>query len=455
MGEIRKLTALSVLLALLLSAPLPSTANLKIDIKANPITLPDRNLSDDCSFTVISVNRLDKKPFEDRTILKLETSVEEGEVKPNLARQITNERGLLTVNAMYSQPKAIDLQVQLCSSDLPPIDPTYMWAYVTLISEDGSNLASSKVKIPILKPTSTSSIAKTLMRECLIGPQYASFGTNFVVEVTRLQMVYDWYTESLMGASVDLRGTVIRNGLLVGKQRISVIPSGETKAVASTQTDVNGQFKLSLNVPKSRFTSNGDSIGLRLEAGIRQIGDQRIVEPGASDWISFGWGLVPQISALPSSSWLPSLSQSCIDAFGRFAENKDDKNRGRHLLYIAARKLWGVSKAKSSDDPAYTESARLAPTKSPIFRENFKDKKSYSKSINGDTVEPLPIGPSTPSSSENNYECDGPRIVSTGQCLGELRTIAPRPRGSNSGSCHYVSGHRRNGTWVNGYWRNC
>lgn len=426
----KRLLAVLVLVTLSLSGVTPASAALRLQLGANPITLPDRDNLGDCSYTTLSVKRSDKKAFGSLSSLTLETSIEAGEIALNSALQRTNEVGKLTIFGEPSLPKTTHLAVRLCTLELPEFDPTFLWAHVTLDNSKGDKIAYAKIKIPIVQPTGVTSSAKSLMSECKIGPDYEGFGTNFVLEVTKLQLIYDYYTERLIGASVSLQGTMIREGLLADKEKVTIVPSGQTRALTSTTTDSKGQFKLSFNVSRSGFSSNGDSVSIRVGSKLRQIGDQRIIQASASEWISFDWLLYPGISSLPGSSWTPVLTEDCLNANAVFAGNKDDKNRGRHLLYAAALKLWGTSKAKSSENPKNTESNRFSPNKSGAYKENMTSKKTYSKSFSG----------SSGSSSDSR--------VNGGTSSGG-------GSGINSGRC-WVNGYTtKTGKRVSGYFRRC
>lgn len=410
----KKLLGLVFAFVLVFSGITPASAALKINLGTNPITLPDRTNPEDCSYTTVSVKRSDKKAFGNGSSLTIDTSIEEGEASPNQALQVTGERGLFTIRTAYATPKTVHLAVRLCTSELPEHDPSYLWAFVQLKNSNGVKIAASKVKIPIKAPTATTIAAKNFISQCAFNPDSPTFGTNFVVQVTKLQLIYDYYTERLIGAAVELKGTLIRRGLLGDKEKISIIPSGETKAIKTTTTDAKGQFKISFNAASSGIMSNGDSFGISVGSKVRQVGDQRIIEPGASDWISFDWLLTPGISKLPKSNWTPEFSQDCVDAYANFADNKDDKNRGRHVLYSAAMKLWGTTQASKSASPSTTSTSSMAPNSSAIYKEKVSDTKSYKKSF-----------------------------------------TAGGGGGGGVGKC-YVSGYvTRSGKRVSGYWRSC
>ena len=119
---------------------------------AKSILLPNRDVATDCNLSSVSITLGSKSRFVIGNKVKVSSSIENGPVAVNQAPQSSGQPGFQIVSNSPGSTlgqASIFLNVQLCSAELPPTDPTYLWVYLDLQSSAGASKATAKVKMPI------------------------------------------------------------------------------------------------------------------------------------------------------------------------------------------------------------------------------------------------------------------------------------------------------------------
>lgn len=410
-----------------------ATAASKLTAVAKPILLPDREVAEDCNQSAVTLALSDKSRFVLGNRVNVKSSIEEGPVLTNKALQVPGEIGIRVVtNSPGSSlgQATVPIAVQLCTSELPETDPTYLWVHLQLQANNGTPKASIKVKMPILKRTQTLIATDKFLQACKIESNEPTFGNNIIAKVTA-KGVRDYYTEGVAGMQLSFQGTLTRRGLISKNDSIQFVYQGSpSKLLATAKTNSRGEFKVTFVAPRVKYEDSG-SVAAIIGPKVMPIDSLNIVLPGSTETMNFDWILAPRATRIGASNWIPIFNEDCNAAYAYYNENRDDNNKNRALLISVALGLLGTANKAQSQERI--DNSTSISGSSTVYMTSPFSKKVYTKS----------------SSGSDSTEWDGFGSVGSGS-----GSSLDSGSGSLGGRC-YVRGHYRSGKWVSGYYRSC
>lgn len=368
MGKLTKfLAVITATFVAVTSASFPASANETYALKGAifPIYLPDRAIPTQCTTSTMQVALQSGKRFLPTDIVSVESSIEEANRSVNQAVQVTGEIGFRTIGTISSTrsaPTVVGVNVQLCSSELPATDPTYLNVTLTLKSGSGTARRSIKGKMPIVKQDQVAAAAQRVIDTCGIGGPNPVFGNNLVIQETVRTPILDSLTQSIQGSKSTIQGTLFRNGVASPGDSIeffmNTASGGLGKLLGKTKTDAKGQFSLVLSVTRVYPDAWSQVRAIVMEKS-KPVGDLKKVFPSLTFTLTFEWQLNVGYWNSPTD-WIPAPAGACGEANAAYAAavsdgDDDDSFLGRAVIamYLANKSRHGyLGKEKGSSSLA-------------------------------------------------------------------------------------------------------
>jgi hypothetical protein len=419
------------------SMSLPAIANENYALKGAifPIYLPDRSIPSQCTTSTMQVALQSGKRFLATDIVAVESSIEEATRTVNQAVQVTGEVGFRTIGfiaSTRSAPTVVGVNVQLCSSELPATDPTYLNVTLILKSASGAARRSIKGKMPIVKQDPTAAAAQKVIDTCGIGGPNPVFGNNLVIQETTRTPILDSLTNSIQGARSTIQGTLFRNGVTSPGDSIEFFMNtssgGLGKLLGKVKTDAKGQFSLTLPVTRV-FPDTWSQVRAIVMEKSKPVGDLKKVFPSITFTLTFEWLLNVGYWNNPTD-WLPAPAGACGEANAAYAAAVSDDD----------------------DDDSFLGRAVIAMYLANKTRHGYLGKEKGSSSI-----APKSFNVNAPSAGSAGgyvypYASDSSSRSGSGSSAGSGSKV-----NSGGSGCTSVSGHwrktKKGRTWVNGHSR--
>lgn len=373
-----------------------------------PIYLPDLNNRLSCSHSTVKLVKKGNKSFVRGDTITIESAIEDGALSLNSAMQNPGQVGIREVfsdNYTNTSPKAIALNVALCTSEITEIIPRYLTLDLTLSNPSKATNETIRAYMEVLPTSSTSAAVEDARNYCALGAFETTvlplFTNNLLLEQTRVP--------GSRGGPTEIRGTVFRQGLLASNEKVIFYKDSKGKPgsiLGSAVTDEQGQFTFKFNLTRS-----GSSKTTRIYAYIPErtepFGDLNVAFLAFTFPIDFSWANGGKYVKSKTYDWVPTPIAPCQLALENLnLANKDDDDRHPIAWYIAKKVLFGS-----------------------------KDKKQYVSIAEKNKKEPPPAPKApTPAASSSNY--NGGYSYSGGGTR-----------------CTSVRGYYRNGSYVRGHIR--